>query len=214
MADKLQLENAGDSASMTIVEVKSVATKFGDKVVFVGVDDDGHAWETPLISDTTADKQLDRLGLDRQSCVAETLTFSRAANPTGKPYWNIEPANGRSSAPSKRMTPTAAAAPKAKAAPTNASARREQLTSDYCKLLKFVKANGGLGDDVAVQAAAATIWISWKNHGVQASAIEEKPVEAAPPIPTTPPPSGKRIAAPAKIPDSLPEAFHDDDLPF
>lgn len=215
MADKLQLENAGDSATMTIVEVKAVSTKFGNKVVFTGVDDDGHAWETPLISDTTADKQLERLGLDRETCVAETITFSRAANPSGKPYWNLDVAGARP-APTKRMAaPDTSSTPKQKAAPTNASARREQLAADYCKLLKYVTANSGLTDDVARQAAAATIWISWKDHGVQAVAADAQPTEQAPAIPTTPPPSGKRMAAPVKVPDSLPEAPADhDDLPF
>ncbi len=219
MADKLQLENAGDEATITIVAVKEVATKFGNKVVFAGMDEDGHAVETPLISDTTADKQLERLGLDRQSCVAETIRFSRAANPSGKPYWNLDVGTGKRP-PSKRMAPPTTEVV-GKSAPSSGGVapladRRAQLATDYCNLIKFVKKNSELADDSAVQAAAATIWISWRDHSVQAKPIAPAPVEQAPAIPTTPPPSGKRMPAPDfKVPDTLPESnLGEDDLPF
>ena len=217
MADKLQLENAGDEATITIVAVREVSTKFGNKIVFAGMDEDGHAVETPLISDTTADKQLERLGLDRQSCVAETIRFSRAANPSGKPYWNLDVGTGKRPATKRMPAPEAevVSKPIAKAGVPIAE-RRTQLASDYCNLIKFVKKNSELADDSAVQAAAATIWISWRDHGVQAKPVTPAPVEEAPSIPTTPPPSGKRLTRPEpKIPDTLPESnLGEDDLPF
>lgn len=229
MADKLQLENAGDEATIMIVAVKEVATKYGNKIVFAGMDEDGHAVETPLISDTTADKQLERLGLDRTSCVGETIRFSRASNPSGKPYWNLDVGTAKRP-PSKRMAPPTTEVDfrgttevVGKSAPSSGGIapladRRAQLATDYCNLIKFVKKNSELADDSAVQAAAATIWISWRDHSVQAKPIAPAPVEQAPAIPTTPPPSGKRMAPPDQkpvtIPDTLPEAFHDDDLPF
>jgi hypothetical protein len=55
----------------------------------------------------------------------------------------------------------------AKAAETapNAS-KRTQLANTYLDLLAYVKTNGTLTDESAIQSAAATIFIQWKNAGV------------------------------------------------
>lgn len=100
---KAKLDQVGDSATMEVKYVNEVTTKFGTKLVFVG-SSGGPEFETPLIPDATADKQLDRLGLNRQSAVGEYLTFSRAPNPSGKPYWNIDVAARESHAPSGRVS--------------------------------------------------------------------------------------------------------------
>jgi hypothetical protein len=206
--EKLQLENAGDAATITVQYVNEVATKFGTKLVFVGTDNT----ETPLIPDTTADKQLARLQLDRASAVGETLTFSRAANPSGKPYWNIDvftlakPASKRIPPPEKKQpfdedpyanpgpihparVPAAPdyppswddvpmpddpngelaakhpTAPSTKGVAPNA-AKRVAITTDYLALLAYVKQHGPLQDESAIQSAAATIFIQWKNAGL------------------------------------------------
>ena len=103
---KLKLDTAGDEATITVQYVNEVPTKFGTKLVFVGTN--GH--ETPLIPDTTGDKQLERCGLTRQTAVGATLRFSRAPNPSGKPYWNVDVAEPQGP-PSKRLTYTEAAKP-------------------------------------------------------------------------------------------------------
>ena len=238
MADKLQLENAGDEATITIVEIKGVQTKFGDKVVFVGVDDDGHGWETPLISDLTADKQLSRIGLDRDSAVAETLTFRRAPNPSGKPYWNIDVATPKAAA-SKRIAPP-------QTAKTEVIGKNEAVKPAMIDISAMQQAYlqlwdtmaGGLSSSCqrhqialtadAVQAAAATLWIAVNNRGAMASwQASAKAEEPAPRI-NMPAPSGKRLVppqaaaaavrgSPAAEPDfskfPAPNAA-DDDLPF
>jgi hypothetical protein len=159
MNQKLTLENAGDSAVVTVTECRTVQTKFGNKLVFVGITPewDGPV-ETPLIP----------------------LTFSRAANPSGKPYWNIDVAKPQG-APSKRIDPRAAVrgspaaevpvAPQAvPAGNASLAQRREKVLSQYLILwdtvamhMQSVCDNKNITLDAqAIQAAAATVWISWK----------------------------------------------------
>jgi len=212
MNQKLALENAGDAAIFTITEVREVSTKFGAKICVVGMDDEGQAVETSLISDTTFDNQLGRLDLTRMSVIGERLEFSRAENPKGKPFWNINvPTAGT---PIKRMAPAKPAAPVVSG---ELQPRRDAILSHYLMLWDTVAhhlaqtstKHGYALDAAAIQAATATIWISWKDRGIQPDAAAPKP--AAPPIPTTPPPSGKRLTPEVSVP---PENPADDDLPF
>jgi len=222
---KLTLENAGDSAVVTVTECKTVQTKFGNKLVFVGITPewDGPV-ETPLIPDTTGLKQLERIGLTSETCVGETLTFSRAPNPSGKPYWNIDVAKPQG-APTKRMTP-AAAAPKAvppvvPAGDASLAQRREKMLAQYLVLWDAVAmhlhsqcdAKNITLDAQAIQAAAATVWISWKDKGLQPDGLDAVKVSAPAPAVPMPAPSGKRVAPPNfdKFP---PQNDADDDLPF
>jgi hypothetical protein len=226
MNQKLTLENAGDAATVTITECKTVQTKFGNKLVFVGItpDWDGPV-ETPLIPDTTGLKQLERIGLTTETCVGETLTFSRAPNPSGKPYWNIDPATPQA-APTKRITPAAASKAVPQAVPaSNASLdqRRDKMLTQYLMLWQttakaLVQAGQTYGvavDGAAVQSAAATVWISWKDKGLQPDGLDAVRVSAPEPAPAVkvPAPSGKRVAPPTfdKFP---PPQDADDDLPF
>lgn len=216
MATKLTLENAGDRAVMTVSECKSVTTKFGTKLVFTGTTDEGELVETPLIPDTTGLKQLDRLGLTADTAVGERLEFSRAANPSGKPYWNIDPARSGGTAPSKRMAPpSATVAPAAPVADKTLAQRREAIVSQYLLLFQTLAHQMsnivGPVDAQAVQAATATVWISWKDKGIQPDGLPETKAAPAPAVPTTPAPSGKRIQPPISLP---PEDPADDDLPF
>ena len=225
MNQKLTLENAGDSAVVTVTECKTVQTKFGNKLVFVGITPewDGPV-ETPLIPDTTGLKQLERIGLTTDTCVGETLTFSRAPNPSGKPYWNIDVAKPQGT-PSKRMAP-ATVAPKAvpqavPASDASLAQRRDAILANYLLLWDAVaghlaqtsqKYGYGL-DAAAIQAATATVWISWKDKGIQPDGVRDaQPIEQAPAV-KMPAPSGKRVAPPNfdKFP---PQNDADDDLPF
>lgn len=203
MNQKLTLENAGDEAIFTVTECKTVQTKFGSKLVFVGTDDEGTAVETPLIPDTTALKQLGRLGLDTESVVGESLRFSRAGNPSGKPYWNIDPAGARP-APTKRLQPTPVQRVETSAAPKQ-KVGAAQIAQSYAQLWEtmagYLSASAGLHniplDASAVQAATATVWIALKDHGLQGASVDAPAVkESAPKVPM-PAPSGKRIAPPA-----------------
>lgn len=204
MNQKLVLENAGDEATMTVSECRTVQTKFGSKLVFVGTDGEGIAVETPLVPDVTALKQLERIGLTPETCVGESLRFSRAANPSGKPYWNIDVA-GPQAAPSKRLAPPAPVKAevvgKRPDAVKPASVDTDSLTAAYLSLwdrmaqglaLSCATHKVALTAD-AVQAATATLWIAFANRGI--TPVAEK--AAAPKIPTTPPPSGRRLTAPS-----------------
>lgn len=231
MNQKLTLENAGDSAVVTVTECKTVQTKFGNKLVFVGITPewDGPV-ETPLIPDTTGLKQLERIGLTSETCVGETLTFSRAPNPSGKPYWNIDVAKPLG-APSKRIDPRGmvrgSPAAEIPVVPAKADAslaqRREKVLSQYLILWDTVamhmhnvcnQANITC-DAQAIQSAAATVWISWKDKGLQPDGLDAVKVSQPEPAPEikVPAPSGKRMAPPNfdKFP---PQNAADDDLPF
>lgn len=220
---------------VTVTECRTVQTKFGNKLVFVGItpDWDGPV-ETPLIPDTTGLKQLERIGLTAETCVGETLTFSRAPNPSGKPYWNIDVAKPQGAAPSKRMAPPAAA-PASKAVPQAVPAsdasldqRRDKMLSQYLLLWQTTAKHLSLAcsgtnitlDAQAIQAAAATVWISWKDKGLQPDGLDAAKVSAPGkteprmPIATVPEvPMSKRLSPPdfSKFP---PQNDADDDLPF
>lgn len=51
-------------------------------------------------------------------------------------------------------------------ADTASAYKRKQIADSYCALLKYVIENSKLTDQNACQAAAATIFIQWKNAGV------------------------------------------------
>lgn len=222
MPQKLALENAGDEAVMTVSACNKITTKFGDRYVFVGSSDDGLEVETPLIPDKSALKQLERLGLTTETVIGEAIRFSRVANPSGKPYWNIDPAGNAMAAaqPSKRLAPPAQVA-SAEPSGSNLQQRREALVSNFLILWETVaghlaatcKAKGIALDASAVQAAAATVWITWKDKGLQPDLVEKKAAPAAP----APAPASKRLAPPSS---STPPDFSnfppptDDDLPF
>jgi hypothetical protein len=225
MAAKLQLEQAGDAATFTVSTCRTVQTKYGDRIVFSGTDSEGSEVETPLMPEATATKQLDRLGLTSETCIGETLTFSRAPNPSGKPYWNIDPA-GPTPAPSKRLQPPTTAPAKAsgqgsvKPAVADVDSLQEAYLGLWDRMAQGLAISCGtyniaLTSD-AVQAATATLWIALVNRGMMTSWSEAKKTEPAPKIPTTPPPSGKRMTPPSKEPDfsKFPAERDDDDLPF
>lgn len=125
---KLVLENVGDEAVMTVKYVNEVTTKFGKKLVFA--DDTS---ETPLIPDTSADKQLARLDLDRKTVVGRTIEFSRAPNPSGKPFWNLSLV---ATAPEgKRVeSPYRAPAKPSKAQPFDEPSREEKMDAAMAAL--------------------------------------------------------------------------------
>lgn len=238
-AQKLQLENAGDAETFTVSTCRTVATKFGTKLVFGGIDAAGEAVETPLIPDTTGIKQLDRLGLTPETCVGETLTFSRAANPSGKPYWNIDVAEPQA-APSRRMPApqpevvgragavrgNPAATPIATAAKP-AAGDTDALTAAYLSLwdrmaqglaLSCATHKVALTAD-AVQAATATLWIAFSNRGITPTAKTTAPTTAPQALPQVkmPAPSGKRLTSPEPDYSKFPppnDSDATDDLPF
>jgi hypothetical protein len=224
-ARKVQLENAGDEATFTITTCRTVETKFGERMVFAGTDVAGEAVETPLMPEATATKQLDRLGLTHETCIGETLRFSRAANPSGKPYWNIDVA-GAAPAPTKRLpapTPSVSVV-----MPTKGSAR--QMAQSYANLWEEMAgwlemscyAHKMTLTAEAVQAATATVWIALRDHGLQGvtDAPAAPKAEPAPAI-KHPAPTGKRLSAPDAPPDyskvpppSDSDYFDDSSLPF
>lgn len=224
----IKLQNEGESHTMTVTECKTVTGNYGEQVLF----SDGA--DTLYLPKQSADRQLERMGLDCDSAVGMNLTFSRDPNPKkgAKPYWGIsyagaEPAQPK---PSARVVPQAASAPSATVA---LQPRRDSILANYLMLWDAVaghlaqtsqKYGYGL-DAAAIQAATATVWISWKDKGIQPDGLPDvKPTEKAPEV-KMPAPSGKRIAppsmagavrgSPAEPPDfsNFPPPT-DDDLPF
>lgn len=220
-ARKVQLENAGDEATITITTCRTVETKFGERIVFSGTDIFGEAVETPLMPEATATKQLDRLGLTHETCIGETLRFSRVANPSGKPYWNIDVAVIIAT-PTRRMAPPTpeviGAAPKAgKSVSGIADAYATLWESMAARLAVSCATHRVTLTAEAVQAATATVWIALRDHGLQ-GVTETPKAEPAPAI-KYPAPSGKRLSAPDAPPDysKVPppsDSDFTDDLPF
>ena len=210
----LKLVNEGDSHTMTVTECKTVTGNYGEQVLF----SDGS--DLLYLPKQSADRQLDRLGLDESSVVGMNLTFSRDPNPKkgAKPYWGISYAGTEPAQPK----PTARVVPQAAPAPSTTVAlqpRRDSILANYLLLWDAVaghlaqtsqKYGYGL-DAAAIQAATATVWISWKDKGIQPDGLAEaKPAEKAPEV-KMPAPSGKRVSPPdfSNFPPPT-----DDDLPF
>lgn len=199
----LKLQNAGDEHTMTITQCEIAKGNYGEQVKF----SDGT--DLLYLPKDTADRQLQRLTLDYEGCVGMTLTFSRDPNPKpgSKPYWGISFAS-ESEAPKPK--PQAPAAPVTVIPPEQ---RREGVVQNYLMLwdamalhLAQTAKKYGYGLDAsAIQAATATVWISWKDKGIQPDAV------TPPGRITTPAPSGKRLAPPVTLPPENPD---DDALPF
>jgi hypothetical protein len=220
----LKLQNEGDSHTMQIRDCKEVPGNYGQQVMFT----DGT--DTLYLPKDSADRQLARIGFaDGEGNVLYgdvidmTLTFSRDPNPKkgAKPYWGIRYAG--TDAPEPKAT-TRAEAPKHVAPSTTVSLqqRREAIVRDYLMLYQTL-ANKmadivGVADAAAIQAATATIWISWKDKGIQPDGLPEAKLdpEKAPEV-KMPAPSGKRLKPPSanEPPDfsNFPPPT-DDDLPF
>lgn len=211
----LKLQNEGDSHTMTVTECKTVTGNYGEQVLF----SDGT--DTLYLPKQSADRQLERMGIDTDAAVGLTLTFSRDPNPKkgAKPYWGIsyagaEPAQTK---PSVRVVPQAVSQAVA-AADVTLAQRREKVLAQYLVLWDTIAAHFQVVcdnrnvtlDASAIQSAAATVWISWKDKGIQPDGLDAKPVEKAPEV-KMPEPSGKRLAPPdfSKFPPPT-----DDDLPF
>jgi len=139
-----------------------------------------------------------------------------------KPYWGISYAGTEPAQPK----PTARVVPQAAPAPSTTVAlqpRRDSILANYLLLWDAVaghlaqtsqKYGYGL-DAAAIQAATATVWISWKDKGIQPDGLAEaKPAEKAPEV-KMPAPSGKRVPPPdfSKIPPPDDNDM-DDSLPF
>lgn len=206
----IKLPKVGDEHTMTITECIKVAGEYGEQVRF---DDGTDAIYLPVGS---ADSQLKRLFGDDfayTDAVNNTLRFHRTPNTKrvgAAPYWNIDVATPNAAASSKRIDP-APAKPSAPSISVNVQQRREAIVRDYLVLWQTVATALVTTEASAVQAAVATIWISWKDKGIQPDGLPEaKASEKAPEI-KMPEPSGKRIAPPVTLP---PENPADDDLPF
>ena len=205
----IKLVNEGDTHTMTLTECKEVAGNYGPQVLFSdGID-------TLYLPKESADRQLTRMGIDYDAAVGLALTFSRDPNPKkgAKPYWGISYAGSEPAAP--KASPRVEAP---KPTPTNpVQPRRDAILGQYLLLWDAVARHmHGVCDSQnitldaqAIQAATATVWISWKDKGIQPDGLDVKPVEKAPAV-KMPAPSGKRLAPPV-VPDARPG---DDDLPF
>jgi hypothetical protein len=202
----LKLQNAGEEHTMTITQCEVAKGNYGEQVKF----SDGT--DLLYLPKDTADRQLQRLSLDYDGCVGMTLTFSRDPNPKpgAKPYWGISFADLAGETPKPKPQASAPAAPVSVIPPEQ---RRDGVVQNYLLLwdimahhLAQTSQKYGYGlDATAIQAATATVWISWKDKGIQPDAV------TPPGRITTPAPSGKRLAPPITLPPENPD---DDSLPF
>lgn len=95
---KLQV---GEPVTLTVTGTAQVEGNFGPQVKFDS--DEG----TVYLKDTTADQQLGRLGLDRETVVGETITIEKVEK-NGRTFTNISRAGRGSAAPSRAPQPLAA----------------------------------------------------------------------------------------------------------
>jgi hypothetical protein len=201
----IKLQNAGEEHTMTITQCEVAKGNYGEQVKF----SDGT--DLLYLPKETADRQLQRLTLDYEGCVGMTLTFSRDPNPKpgAKPYWGISFADN--AAP--RVSAPAAPVAKEPVTVIPPEQRRDGVVQNYLLLWDVMAHHlaqtstkyGYALDAAAIQAATATVWISWKDKGIQPDAV------TPPGRITTPAPSGKRLAPPVTLP---PEDPRDDALPF
>lgn len=212
----IKLPKVGDEHTMTITECLKVAGEYGEQVRF---DDGTDAIYLPVGS---ADSQLKRLFGDDfayTDAVGNTLRFHRTPNTKragAAPYWNIDVATPNTATPSKRLDP-APAKPSVPSATVNVQQRREAIVRDYLMLWQTVATALATTEASAVQAAVATIWISWKDKGIQPDGLPEAKVAEKAPEVKMPAPSGKRIPAPATPPfdmSNFPPEPDDSELPF
>jgi hypothetical protein len=214
----IKLQNEGDEHTMKVAECKTVAGNYGEQVLF----SDGT--DTLYLPKQSADRQLERLGLDESSVVGMNITFSRDPNPKkgAKPYWGMSYAGTDAEAKMisqhlKTMPRAEPSKPTAPSVSVNVQQRREAIVRDYLMLWQTVATALATTEASAVQAAVATIWISWKDKGIQPDGLPEiKTPEKAPEV-KMPAPSGKRLAPPTN--DAPPDFSKfppptDDDLPF
>lgn len=110
----IKLPNEGDSLTMKVAACEVVQGQYGEQVKFTGSTSD-----ILFLPKDSADRQLQRIPLDYEECVGNTLTFSRDHNPKAgaKPFWGIALYQGASPAPTKRLTPEQAASAKPHAGP-------------------------------------------------------------------------------------------------
>jgi hypothetical protein len=208
----IKLVNEGDTHTMLIADCKEVAGNYGAQVLF----SDGT--DSLYLPKESADRQLTRMGADYSSVEGLMLTFSRDPNPKkgAKPYWGISYAG--TEAPANKASPRVEAPKSASSTNNPVQPRRDAILAQYLMLwdtiaghFQVVCDNRNITLDAsAIQAAVATVWISWKDKGLQPDGLPDaKPVEQPPEI-KMPAPSGKRLAPPV-VPDARPG---DDDLPF
>lgn len=160
MANILKLQNAGDVATLDITGCEVVEGNYGQQVKFQSGDD------TLYLPDTSAFRQLERIGLDVETAVGERLTFSRSAStkPGAKPFWNIavatspiETHNPLPAIPSAK-TPTSMTPSEEKPRLHRLYLRATRLVLDEVVPL-YVKAGIGCSD-TAVAAMTAALFIA------------------------------------------------------
>lgn len=213
----IKLQNAGESLTATVTKAERVQGQYGEQVRFTLPDGDLYV---PLDS---ALRQLERIPIAIEECQGETLVFARDPNnsrPGAKPYWGIRLAGAADrAAPSKRLSyaeANAAQAPAPRTTPqvnppiTGAALAQEKarMARAYLDLFGYVKSQPEMQgvSDVAVQAAAATIWIAWTQQGLN---------KADPaPAPKAEPPKPQPSKPPHDFSNFPPEPDGDDSLPF
>lgn len=238
----IKLPNVGDEHTMNITTCERSTGTYGEQVKF----SDGT--DTLYLPQTSADMQLKRIfgeNFAYTDAVGNTLKFSRTPNnkrPGASPYWNIDPATAAAPASKRMSAPTGVATRKSAysnedgtrpdGVDADAFTRRKRIAEAYCALYSFVQqAVHGTITPEAIQAATATIWITWSQRGIQPDGLAEhghKPTRTAyneaalnaavnAPEVKMPAPSGKRITSPVRDEDfnNFPPADgFSDDLPF
>lgn len=102
----IKLQNEGETLTMTVAGCEAVAGQYGEQVKFTAVEGD-----VLYLPKSSADNQLERIGLTYAECIGNRLTFSRDPNkkPGAKPYWGINVAPPAQ--PESRRIPPPSGAP-------------------------------------------------------------------------------------------------------
>jgi hypothetical protein len=142
----------GAPVTITIASTEPSLGKFGPQWLFIGVDD-----SRLYVSEQSTLRGLERLGLDTESCVGETIRFSRVIK-NGTKFTNLD-----------RATAGEAAAPVAARPAPAARVQRSvaELGVLYAECVDAAMMSLGVKleaaeipfDAIAIQAAAATIFI-------------------------------------------------------
>lgn len=179
----LTLKNVGDGVTMRIIKCGPMTIGTYHEISFTGIDTAGVTAEV-RVPRKSADRQMERLGLDYDSAIGQTLTIKRSHNAQvpNRPFWDVYVADEPIDAPERvRATAPATAAAKAsepasirhadQSAPTTnghgekKSALYEKITDHVLK--KIVPKYQAVGIPITQEGTAAivaTLFINACSH--------------------------------------------------
>lgn len=216
---RIKLPNAGDTLTTRVIKAEVVESQANGQEQVKFTTEHGDIY----IGRDTAERQLGRCGFATEEGDAilysdvdgAYLTFFRTANknPSLRPYWNIKRAD--SAEPARGMAPKAKDAPKSEIPVQVGEAmteKRNAIEAAYRRAWEVAKAvQGNETSFEAIQAGAATLFISYKDNALLPMFVTPK-TEPPKPAPQAKPAISAKKPAPTFEDDPMSE--EDDELPF